>query len=281
MVTEAQFIDSLIDDIAKNRLEFPTLPEVALRVRKLIEDPDVTMTQVGKVLSTDAALSSRLMQVANSAMFTGMAPVDNIRAAVNRLGLALVRNMVTCVVMRTIYQPKMSPVMKTWLQDVWKHSTRVAAFSHALAKLFPHLRSDEAMLAGLIHDIGTLPILTRAAKYPELVQEKEQLQRVIDRLHGEIGKLIMEAWHFPPNLAVVAAEHEDLNRLALDIDYVDVVMVANLHSHLGTEHRLGKMDWTDLPIFDKLQLTPQQSVKALKDAQHEIKAVYALLGGAS
>lgn len=280
MVTETQFVNSLIDDIAKNALEFPTLPEVALRVRKLIEDPNVTTAQVGKVLSTDAALSSRLMQVANSAMFIGMAPVDNIRAAVNRLGLALVRNMVTCVVMRTLYQPKMSPVIKSWLQDIWKHSTRVAAFSHALAKLFPHLRADEAMLAGLIHDIGTLPILTRAAKYPELVKDREKLQRVIDRMHCEIGKLIMDAWHFPPNLAAVAAEHEDLNRVgSANVDYVDIVMVANLHSHLGTEHRLAKMDWSDLPVFAKMQLTPQQSVKALKDAQNEIKAVYALLGG--
>lgn len=280
MVTETQFIDSLIDDIAKNRLEFPTLPEVALRVRKLVADPDVTMVQVGKVLSTDAALSTRLMQVANSAMFVGMAPVDNIRSAVNRLGLALVRNMVTCVVMRTLYQTKMSPVIKVWLQNTWKHSTRVAAFSHAFAKLFPHLRADEAMLAGLVHDIGTLPILTRAAKYPDLLQDPVKLQRVIDRLHGEIGKLILEAWHFQPNLVEVAAGHEDLNRIATDIDYVDIVMVANLHSYLGTEHRLSKLNWLELPIFDKLQLTPQQSVQALKSAQNEIKAVYSLLGGA-
>jgi HD-like signal output (HDOD) protein len=277
---ESQFIDTMIDDIAKNRLEFPTLPEVALRVRKLIEQPDVTTAQVGKVLSSDPALTSRLLQIANSAMFTGLPPVENIKAAVNRLGLALVRNMVTCVVMKALYQPKMASNIKVRMQALWKHSTKVAAFSHALAKPFPNLRPDEAMLGGLIHDIGTLPILTRASANPEIANDPEKLQYVIDKLHCDIGRLILEAWHFPEELVTVAAEHEDLNRVSIgEVEYVDIVMVANLHSHLGTSHPHGKADWTNIPVFDKLNLTPVESIQALKDAKAEISAVYNLLGG--
>lgn len=280
MTTAEQFIDVLIDDIAKNRLEVPTLPEVALRVRKLIEDPDATANQVAKLIGTDAALSTRLLQVANSAMFAGMAAVDNIRAAVNRLGLALVRNMVTCVVMKTLYAPKVPPLIRARMQELWKHSTKVAAFSHALAKPFNHLRRDEAMLAGLIHDIGTLPILTRAAAFPDLAGDNEKLQRVVDRMHGDIGKLILEAWHFPAPLIAVASEHEDLHRVSLGpVDYTDIVMIANLHSYLGTNHQLAKVDWSTLPVFEKLRLAPQDSVRIIREAQAEIAAVYALLGG--
>lgn len=280
MTTVDQFTDIIFDDIAKNRLEFPTLPEVALRVRKLVEDPNVNTLQVSKVIGADATLTSRLLQVANSAMFSGMPPVDNVKAAVNRLGLALVRNMVTCVVMRSLYSPKFSATIKTRLQDLWRHSTKVAAFSHALAKPFPHLRRDEAMLAGLIHDIGALPILTRAAKIPDIANDPEKLQVLQERLHGQIGKLVLEVWRFPEAITNVAAEHDDLNRIHLgQIDYTDVVMVANLHSYLGTQHRLAKLDWSSLPVFDRLNLSPEDSVRAIRDAQSEIAAVYAMLGG--
>ena len=280
MNTAQQFIDLLIDDIAKNKLEVPVLPEVALRVRKLIDDPHVSSTKVAQVISTDAALTSRLLQVANSAMFTGIQAVDNVRAAINRLGLALVRNMVVCIVMKILYTPKMSPVIKQRMQTLWKHSTKVAAFSHALAKKYPHLRRDEAMLAGLLHDIGTLPILTRATKYPAITTNPALLQEVIDKMHTEIGRLILQAWNFPPELVNVASEHEDTNRINLGpVDYVDIVTVANLHSYLGTDHRLAKEDWSMMPAFNRLNLTPADSVRILKDAQTEILAVYQLLGG--
>jgi HD-like signal output (HDOD) protein len=280
VTTVQQFTDVLIDDIANNRLEFPTLPEVALRVRKLVEDPKADTNKVSRALSADATLTSRLMQVANSAMFSGMPAVDNIKSAVNRLGLSLVRNMVSCVVMRALYAPRYSAAIKARQQDLWRHSTKVAAFSHALAKSFPKLRRDEAMLAGLIHDIGALPILTRAAKFPDLANDPQKLQAVVDRLHGEIGKLVLQAWHFPDALITVAAEHDDLNRVYVgDPDYADIVMVANLHSYLGSEHRLAKIDWSTLPVFERLKLTPDDSMRVIREAKAEIAAVYSLLGG--
>ncbi len=280
MTTENQFIDTILEDIAHNRLEFPVLPEVALRVRKLVHDPSATLPQVAKALGTDAALSSRIIQIANSAMFTGLKTVDNVKAAVNRLGLEMVRNVVTCVVMKTIYQPKIAPAIRTRMQDLWRHSTKVAAFSHALSKPFPNIKADEAMLSGLIHDIGCLPILIRAAKFPDIANDADQLQYVIDQLHTNVGKLILEAWHFPEEIITVAAEHEDLHRLTQGaVEYVDVVLVANLHSYLGTTHQLGATDWSTLPVFDRMNLSPEESIQALRDAKAEISAVYQLLGG--
>lgn len=279
MSVENQFIDIIIADIANNRLEFPTLPEVALRVRKLVEDPNADTTQICKILSTDPALSSSILKVANSAVFAGMTQVDNVKAAVNRLGLALIRNMVTCVVMKALYQPKLSPTIKRIMASQWKHSTRVAAYSHALSKPFPHLRQDQAMLAGLIHDIGALPIITRAEKYPEILEKPGRLLTVIYKLHSDIGRLILEAWNFPQELVDVAACHEDLNRVGdVQVEYVDVVAVANLHSHLGSEHPLAKKEWATLPVFNKLNLSPIESIQVLKDGQSEIAAIYQLLG---
>ncbi len=282
MSIENQFIDVIISDVANNKLEFPTLPEVALRVRKLVEDPNASTAQITKVLGTDPALTSSILKVANSAIFSGLPKIDNVNTAINRLGLALVRNMVTCVVMKALYQPKLSPTIKRQMARQWKHSTRVAAYSHALTKPFPHLRGDQAMLAGLIHDIGALPIITRAGSYPEIISNPAKLLAVIDRLHCDIGKMILEAWNFPQELIDVASQHEDLNRIgSVEVEYVDIVAIANLHSHLGSEHPLAKKDWASLPVFSKLNLSPKESIQVLKDGQSEISAIYQLLGASA
>lgn len=279
MNIQTKFIDTLIDDIANNRLEFPTLPEIALRVRKQVENPDVTTAQIVKTLGTDAVLTSRLIQVANSALFTGLQPVQNVQSAIGRLGLLVVRNLVTSITMKLLYQNNAPPSLKKLLQATWLHNTKVASLSHVLARRFTKLRADEVMLAGLIHDIGTLPIIKRAAKFPELVEKPALLMEVVDRLHTELGRLILESWRFPAPLVEVAFEHENQQRASDEINYVDIVMVANLHSHLGTTHRHAKADWSVMPIFEKLGLTPEESIKAIRDAQQEVTEVQRLLHG--
>lgn len=277
MNIQTKFIDTLIDDIANNRLEFPTLPEVALRVRKQVDNPDVTTAQIIKALGTDAVLTSRLIQVANSALFSGLQPVQNVQAAISRLGLLVVRNLVTSIAMKLLYQNNAQPSLKKLLQATWIHNTKVASLSHVLARKFTKLRPDEVMLAGLIHDIGSLPIIKRAAKVPELVAQPALIVQVIERLHTELGRVILESWHFPASLVAVAFEHEDQRRDSAKIDYVDIVMVANLHSHLGTTHRLAKADWSIIPIFEKLGLTPEESIKTIREAHQEVSEVQRLL----
>lgn len=277
MNIQTKFIDTLIDDIANNRLEFPTLPEVALRVRKQVDNPDVTTAQIIKALGTDAVLTSRLIQVANSALFSGLQPVQNVQAAISRLGLLVVRNLVTSIAMKLLYQNNAQPGLKKLLQATWLHNTKVASLSHVLARKFTKLRPDEVMLAGLIHDIGSLPIIKRAAKVPELVAQPALIVQVIERLHTELGRVILESWHFPASLVAVAFEHEDQRRDSAKVDYVDIVMVANLHSHLGTTHRLAKADWSIIPIFEKLGLTPEESIKTIREAHQEVSEVQRLL----
>lgn len=279
MQSEEKFIATLLDDIAKGRLELPTLPEVAMKVRKMVDDPMTSADTLAKIVSTDAALSARLLQVANSVFFRGLNSVENVRTAVVRLGGVCVRNVVSSLVMNQLYQAKETAPIKKELLELWVHGTRVAAISSVLAKRLTRLDPDEAMLAGLIHDIGTLPILKRALDFPELLADREALDRVIEHMHADIGKLILEEWHFPEELLQVAAEHEDLQRdLGTEPDYVDIVMIANLHSMMGqAKNRHKDIDWNEIPAFRKLGLTPEQSIATMAEAQAEIAEVQKLL----
>jgi putative nucleotidyltransferase with HDIG domain len=231
---------------------------------------------IAKAVSSDASIAARLLQVANSPLYRGTNAISNLQSAIARLGPPLVRNLVTSLILKQLFQTK-SAALKHRMQTLWEHSTHVAAISHILAGKFTRLKPDEAMLAGLIHDIGVLPILVKAEGFPELTQDMNQLESIIEKLHASIGRLILEAWKFPPELVSVAAEHEDLKRVSNETDYTDVVTVANLHSYLGSKHPLAQVKFTDVPAFTKLGLTPETSIATLEAAAAEMKEVRSLL----
>lgn len=273
-------IEKILEDITNNRLEFPMLPEIAIRVRKLVDDPNTSTSQLAKAISTEPVLTTRLIRVANGAMFGNLPRVDNPASAVKRMGYLLVKNLVTSFTLRTLNQNKLPAPLKKELQIHWQHNTKVAALSHVIAKKFTNLNPEEAMMAGLLHDIGVLPILTCAKSFPEFVQKPALLEAVIQRLHSELGRIILQSWRFPQAFIDAASHHEDLLYMnTADVNYLDVVIIANLHSHLGTNHRYGKSDWSNMPALQKLRLTPEQSIKAMKDAQREINEIYQFLTG--
>lgn len=271
-----KFVGEMLDDLKNNRLKLPVLPEVALKVREAVNNPDAAAATIAKAVSSDASIAARLLQVANSPLYRGNASISNVQNAIARLGPPLVRNLVTSLLLKQLFQSK-SPILKQRMQKLWEHSTQVAAISHVLARKLTRLKPDEAMLSGLIHDIGVLPILVKAEGSPQLLDNPALLEELVTKLHASVGRLILEAWKFPPQLVSVAAEHENLARVSDEVDYTDVVTVANLHSYLGTKHPHASVKFTDVPAFTKLGLTPETSIATLEEAAGEMKEVKSLL----
>jgi putative nucleotidyltransferase with HDIG domain len=274
--TEERIRQELKQDLEHRRLVLPTLPEVALKVREVIDDPDASMTAIARVIGTDAALSARLIQVANSPLMRATRTIETLDGAVSRLGMKLVRELVTSLAMAQMFQATTDATDKR-LRALWEHSTQVAAISHALASRFTKLKPEQAMLAGLVHDIGSLPILAKAEEYPELLEDEAALDQVINGLHASFGRAILEAWNFPQELVDVPEGHEDLTRQSAAVDYVDVVTVANLQSYLGTDHPCTRLDWSRIPAFAKLGLSPEVNVIELGETADQIREVRSLL----
>jgi HD-like signal output (HDOD) protein len=104
MIDENAFLEELYQAIDERCLTLPTLPEVALRVRDAVEREDSSANQIANIVATDAALSARLLQVANSPLYRGRDPIDNLQIAVARLGIRLVRSLVVSLIMQQIFQ---------------------------------------------------------------------------------------------------------------------------------------------------------------------------------
>ena len=257
---EEQLLDKLFNDLESDKLVLPTLPEVALRVRDTLEDESSGMGEVAKVITSDAALSARLIQVSNSPLLRAARAIESVEAAVTRMGANMTRNLVTSIVMEQMFQATSDATDKR-LRELWEHSTQVAALSHALATQFTKLKGDQALLAGLVHDIGALPILTMAEDVPELLNDEKLLDSIIRKAHTTVGEAILKKWNFSEDIIAVASEHENITRdHAGKADYVDVIIVANMESYLGTNHPHAQADLDKVPAFRKLGLEPHSDV---------------------
>lgn len=274
-----EFVNHLLDDLQNDSLVLPTLPEVALRVRDSLADDNQSLSDVSKVITTDAALSARLIQISNSPLLRTTRTIESVESAVTRMGSNMVRNLVTSIVMEQMFQATSDTTDKR-LRHIWEHSTQVAAIASALTSQFTKLKSDMSLLGGLIHDIGVLPILSRVEEVPEILENIELLDEIISKTHCRIGQQILTKWNFPPELIVVAAEHEDLTRNSGgDIDYVDIITVANLQSLIGSDHPHTQVDWDTIPAFQKLGLTSDVNVIEMDETSEEITAMQAALAG--
>lgn len=271
--SEAEFLVKIQNDINEKRLVLPTLPEVALRVKNAADDDNITAQQLAEIIATDAALSARLLQVANSSLYRARQNIDSIQIAITRMGKGVVRNLITSFVMQQMFQPT-SELLDERFRQLWAHSVQVAAISRALARQCTNLDPDQAMLAGLIHDIGALPILAVAEENNDLVIDPEALDQLIFSLHPTLGKMIVEDWGLPESLTAVVYEHENLTRNpGPQADYADVVLVANLQTHAHQQHPLGDQDWSKIPAFAKLGLQPDVEVIEMEGMSEEIQEV--------
>jgi putative nucleotidyltransferase with HDIG domain len=270
---QEKLLEDLLDEVATDKLVLPSLPEVALKVRDAIEDPEVTSGKLAKVITTDAALTARLIQVANSPLVRGSREIDSVEVAITRMGNTMVRNVVNSLIVQQMFQPTTELSDKKF-RKFWDHSAQVAAISHALAT-FVKLKPDQALLAGLVHDIGALPIIKRAEDIPELAENEELLDSIIARAHVEIGESMLNKWEFPETIVTAAAEHENLQREHDGpADYADVVLVANLQSYVGEEHPLAKVSWAEVPAFAKLGLDTEVAVVDMEDHGDNIREVH-------
>lgn len=266
----------LIQAIDNDDLVLPTLPEVALKVREAAEDPNIGTPQLSKVIGNDAALTARIIKVVNSPLLRTSKEITDLSMAINRLGINYTCNLATGLAMEQMFQAT-SDVVDRKMREVWNKSTEIAGICHVLCKQFTRLLPDQATLAGLVHMIGALPILTYAEDHNELLSDSISLNHVIEQIHPIIGDKILRTWEFPEQIAMVPSQYLDFSRDSAKVDYVDIVQVATLQSYIGTEHPYTKLDWSQIPAFAKLGLDPSQDIHEDEDLNAAMEAAMSML----
>ncbi len=263
-----------------DKVKLPSLPDVAVQINKVINDPDINLRRIAGVLQTDPVIAVRLMQMANSAFYGGLQPVGTLPEAVSRVGLQRTQAVVMSVVLNNLYSPR-SPLCKQYMHALYEHSIFIGALSQAICRRLKRFNADRALLAGLLHDIGIVPILILVDNDDAMRSNPVLLNEAISKLHGFVGGLLLQHWGFDQDLIVVAEEADDWMRdNKEEPDYCDVVLVAQLHTGLLRGAHSGHPQIHSVPAYTRLGLDrfkPETGVHILNEARQSVNSTVQLL----
>ncbi len=275
------FVRQLAQDLSDGSFELPAFPEVALRVREALSDPEVSVDKIARIVLSEPVLSARLLRIANSAMMRrGSLEITDVRTAISRLGFEMVRNTAVSLAVDSAFKAPAHGPVRRQVENTRRHSVRVAVLSYVLAKrLADGVKPDEAMLTGLLHAIGRFYILMRADAFPELFEHPDVLQGLMQDWHPGVGRAIVEAWGFPEPIAVAVDEHEVLERdHAGRADVADIVLVANLLASRGEGAQADLPAMASIPACMKLKIDEQLGMRVLAESEQEILSMAQALG---
>ncbi|MDN5869697.1 MAG: HDOD domain-containing protein [Nitrococcus sp.] len=238
--------------VADGKIALPGLPEIAFRIRQAAASDSATADSLARLIAEDAALTARVMKVANAAAVRRSTPVSRLDQAIGRLGFRLVLSLVTGLCLLRQMERHSGPIGER-IRTYHAHATEAAAIAHYLAGSTPSLDEHEALLAGLVHDIGALPILDFAARQPELAADETALETLLARHHAALGTRILGEWNFPERIVTAAAQHENTYR-GHDgpADLVEVVIAANLQCGHGTQ-----IEGVSVPALERFNLVTE------------------------
>ncbi len=195
---------------------FPSLPSLYLEVLSALRSPSASPEEVGAIISKDMAMTTKLLQVLNSAYFGLPRTITDPAEAVGLLGFETVKSMVLAIKLLSQYD-RIKPVYFS-IDRLWRHSTSVAKLAKELV-LFEtrdRVTADQAFTCGLMHDIGKVVL---AANFDEQyrgarsLSQKQQIplweveKTIFGASHGEIGAYLLGLWGMPMNFVEVAALH--------------------------------------------------------------------------
>lgn len=267
-------------ELNSGRFVLPSLPKVAFRIRELIDKPDFHMMDLAKLVNTDAAIAAKIIKAGNSVMYRGVSRCDDTLAAIARLGLITTKQLVTSFAVLALFNTK-STVFRDRMEKSWRLSMITSAYSYILAKHLPGFNEEEALLAGLIHNIGEVVLLTYAERFSDLANNEDQLNMVINNLRGRLGEMVLSEWGFSQELVDVGKESSNWNRGAdtvdsdeLKFDYCDLVQVAMLYGcKEDSEFSATLPELESVPAYNKLkkrQISPAQVEIIIDEAQEQI-----------
>lgn len=273
-----QVKQEIISALENDELVLPTLPEVALQVREVAEDVTSSITDLTNIIGRDAALSARMIKVANSPLIRATVPVSDLSTAISRLGIDLTSNLAMGLAMEQMFQAT-SDVIDKKMRACWSKSIEIAASAQVLARHFTKLQPDMALLAGLTHQIGMLPILAFAEQNEPLLSDGLALGKVIHVLHPSLGSYILKMWDFPEELIAVPKNYLKFDRTPSEVDYADIVQVATLQSLAGTKHKYNQLDWNEISSFERVGLDPESLITEMEEIHTEMTETQGALGG--
>lgn len=258
--------EKLNSEARHNRLLLPQPPALFQKISELAthEHEDVSLDAIVDCIGVDPVISDKLLNIVNSALFRHRLEITSFKAAVQHLGLSRVQSLIAGLTLSGfIPEPGQSDLTR-YYQQVRKRSAFVVAISYVLSFHKSAIDPEKALLAGMVHNIGAIPLLIRLNHIKILASRpwlyEQAVHEVIPRLYPYAGRILMEHWHMPWEIVSVATAHHNPNHPTGEIlNLDDVVFIAHKVSLLKNypapetppprllESNSFKLCWKDWP----------------------------------
>jgi HD-like signal output (HDOD) protein len=274
------FVKMLAAELSQGPVELPSVPDIVLQLQRTLSDENVTNDTVVRVVGAEPMLAGKLLNMANSAALNASGrKIADLRTAVARVGFNIVRSAALSFAVDQLRKAEEYKHLQGPLDVLWKGSVQIAALSHVLARRFTSLNGDAALLTGLMHNVGRIYILTRAARHPALVADPLTYHSVVRDWHSNVAKAVLENWRVAEEVVDAVTGYEDLDREARGpVTLTDVLSLAVL-----LERNRSIIDPEPDEAFMKglrrLQLHPGDCASVIDESAEEIAALKAVLGG--
>jgi HD-like signal output (HDOD) protein len=200
----------ILEDIARDLsgdTNFPTYLDVSLSVRDALRDPLVTLEKVAQVVSVEPLITTRLLRLANSIAYnvTGR-EITDVAQAVRRVGFETVRVTSLAVAVEQMLLSRHIGAFEDIARQTWEHSLQVAAIGRVLARRIGRVNAEDAMLAGMVRNMGVFYLLFRASEYPEYAT-RDNVLSLVSGWHDSIGESLLSVLSMPAYIVTAIHEH--------------------------------------------------------------------------
>ena len=233
METMREILLHLAAEAASGDMVFPTHTEMALRVRRALDDPDCSLDQLAKLVRAEPLLAARVVAMANSVVYNRAGRVTtDIRHAVSSIGFKALSSLAMALIVRQMQEMSKVPAHRALAARLWEHTAHVASIAHVLARRVSHQDPDTAFFAGVVHEVGGFYLISRAASFPGLLEGP--LQGWYRSGEVRVGRAVLKALSVP-QAVVDAIEVMWKGYLALPPESLgDTLLLAEQLTHLDS-----------------------------------------------
>ncbi|MGR9051139.1 MAG: HDOD domain-containing protein [Gammaproteobacteria bacterium] len=272
ILADSRLVQSFSQYYLEEEIDVPSLPNIAIKLSSAIQS-NVGISEAAEIVQLDPVIAAKLIQVANCPLYLSAVPARTCMEAVNRIGLKATQNLVTMLSLKQIFQQNV-PAVKKLLDQTWLQSIYISSICYVLASETKKVNPEEALLAGLVCDIGLVPFFNYAAKLPPNYYTEKEIAQAAPYIKGPVGSYILHEWDFPEELVSIPINSENWYQQSVDtLTLTDIVVLAKLHSKIGKPSSNTLPAITSIPAaskLDQVQLSPENSLHILHDAQTKI-----------
>jgi HD-like signal output (HDOD) protein len=272
------FLQTLASEVSEGSVDLPCFPDVVIRISTALADPNTTADRVVTIVGAEPRLAARILQTANSAAFnTSGKPLTDLRSAITRLGHQMVHGTAMSYAMQ---QMKNETSLRSIVQSMtllWNRSIAVASISRIVAGR-TKVSADEAFLTGLLHGMGNLYIMARAATQGTGLGSEHSWLDLLSGWQASIGKAVLESWGFAEEMCDAVGEQADLDRRWKHEARLADVLIASLvlADALKTPEPRGAVT-EGINAFQTVRVAAEDCAAILAEAETQIRLVHEAL----